>query len=102
MMLVFLAGIAPKEFLHDLFFDHHDTEEPILSKNDVVIGRKHAHCSFLTFEFAPFIVSEHQVIRFKEALEHVAAYRLPYYHCYYSQSSLTVSLRGPPIAGLVI
>ena len=48
-MFVFLAGIAPKEYMHELFFDHNDTNEAPLKKDEVVIGNKHLHCSFLHF-----------------------------------------------------
>ncbi len=100
-MLVFLAGIAPKEYLHTLFFDHHDTDEPVLDRDDIVIGKKHAHCSFLSFEFAPFIAGERQTFTFEEKLEHEASYLFPFYHCYYAHSSHTISLRGPPTATAV-
>src|ERR1035437_5477849 len=95
MLLVFLAGIAPKEYLHELFFHHHDTVEPILKKGEFVIHIKHTHCSFLSFQFGPFVASEEQVISFHEDANH-ADYLLPFYNCYYLNAFKVISLRGPP------
>ena len=95
MLLVFLAGIAPKEYLHDLFCDHHDTVDQLLKKGDFVIGEKHKHCSFLSFAFGPFVATDKHTIAFKE-LTHYTNYLLPSYSCYFFNANKVISLRGPP------
>ncbi len=95
MFLVFLAGVMPKEYLHGAFYDHEDVIHPIYKKGELVITKKHNHCSFLSFEFAPFLVTEPQHISFKDVV-HYAGYTLPVYACRYATEGRVVSLRGPP------
>ncbi len=85
----------PKEYIHDAFFDHDDDWHPIYKKGEVVITKKHNHCSFLSFEFAPFLAPEHHVITFRQPV-HFTGYILPVYTSYYTPPIRTVSLRGPP------
>jgi hypothetical protein len=95
MLVVFLVGVAPKEYLHDVLYHHTDTVDPVYKKGEVVISAKHIHCSFLGFAFAPFVGTEQQYLSFEE---------VPFYTCYlpqlyqyhYSSSHRVVSLRGPP------
>jgi hypothetical protein len=96
MFVVFLSGIMPKEYLHDAFFDHHDEVHPIYKKGEVVITVKHNHCSFLSFEFAPFLITEQQFLRFTESVVYTG-YLIPVYQYHYSTSPDVISLRGPPV-----
>ncbi len=97
MFVVFLVGIMPKEYIHDALFHHEDDMHPIYKKGEVVITKKHNHCSFLSFEFAPFLVAEHQFIKFKETVCYTG-YVLPVYTFHCTTSVNTLSLRGPPAA----
>jgi hypothetical protein len=96
LFLVFLAGIMPKEYIHEAFYDHEDDIHPVYKKGEVVITKKHNHCSFLSFEFAPFLAAERQYISFEEAIVYTG-YILPEYIYAYSPESELVSLRGPPV-----
>ena len=95
MLLVFLAGIAPKEYLHDLLFHHHDTVDAVLKKGEVVVGNRHNHCTFLSCQFGPYVAGEKQFISFKEPVAQTD-YVLPFYTCHFFNFSSVVSLRGPP------
>lgn len=96
MLAVFLVGVSPKEYLHEVLFHHHDTIHPIYKKGEIVITKKHIHCAFLGFVFAPFVATEKQYVSFKDIAVHIATYVLPVYHFYYSTLHKVVSLRGPP------
>ena len=96
MLVVFLVGVAPKEYLHDALFDHEDTEHPVYKKGEVVISNKHTHCSFLGFVLAPFVATEQQSLSFKEVTGHCTSYVLSGYHFNYSAVQADISLRGPP------
>ncbi|MCW3122461.1 MAG: hypothetical protein JWQ38_1953 [Flavipsychrobacter sp.] len=100
-MLIFLAGVMPKEYLHDALFNHHDTVDPVLKKGEVVISNKHTHCSFVGFAFGPFISTEKQLLCFEHSLKHVS-YPVLYYCSSYSSIHHTVSLRGPPELGYLL
>ena len=95
MLLVFMAGNMP-EYLHSLIYAHHDTIDLVFKPGKFVFEKKHIHCSFLNFEYAPFINTEKQVISFKEVAEH-NNYLLPIYFGYHFNTSKVISLRGPPV-----
>ncbi len=95
MLVVFLLGVAPKEYLHELLYDHEDTVHSIVKKGELVISDKHTHCSFLGFVFAPFLATEKQFLTFREMVVYTS-YLLPVYHCFSSSTHSIVSLRGPP------
>jgi len=95
MLVVFLLGVAPKEYLHELLYHHTDTVDPVYKKGEIVISHKHIHCSFLGFAFAPFIASEKQFLSFNEAPVYTN-YILPYYQCFSSSLHNVITLRGPP------
>ena len=97
MLVVFLAGVAPKEYLHDVLFHHHDTVHPVYKKGEVVISGKHTHCGFLGFVFAPYVASGTQSLSFSGPRYYSAAYVLPSYHFSYSSAHTAFSLRGPPV-----
>jgi len=96
LFMVFLAGIMPKEYIHEAFFDHHDDVHPVYKKGEVVITKKHNHCSFLSFEFAPFLAAEQQHISFRESVIYTG-YVLPVYVHTYAATYSVRSLRGPPV-----
>ena len=96
MIAVFFVGVAPKEYVHEVFFHHHDTVHPLYKKGEIVITPKHIHCEFLAFAFAPFIASAAQTLTFREVAVHVTAYILPSYRFTYSSEHHIASLRGPP------
>jgi len=98
MLSVFLVGVAPKEYLHEILYRHTDTVDPIYKKGEIVITPKHTHCSFLGFVFAPFTATEKQFISFKE-VSCYTSYVTPVYHYNYSSAHKVVSLRGPPCNG---
>jgi len=95
MLVVFLVGIAPKEYLHGLLYRHTDTVDPVYKKGEVVISGKHTHCSFLAFAFAPYIASEKQFLSFKEVPVYTK-YILSFYQYSFSSGHTDISLRGPP------
>ena len=96
MLVVFLVGVAPKEYLHDALFHHHDTVHPVYKKGELVIGSKHTHCGFLGFAFAPYVASEQQFISFNDVSIYTEGYLLPFYHFNYFSGHHVASLRGPP------
>ena len=96
MFVVFFAGIMPKEYIHDALFHHEDDVHPIYKKGEVVITVKHNHCSFLSFEFAPFLAPEHHFLTFTETVVYTG-YVLPVYTSYYTAATRALSLRGPPV-----
>jgi hypothetical protein len=95
MLLVFLAGVTPKEYLHTMFCRHHDTVDSVLKKGEFVIGNRHNHCTFLSFAFGPFVATDKQIISFKEVV-YYTDYLLPFYSRYYFNAHKVISLRGPP------
>jgi formylmethanofuran dehydrogenase subunit D len=95
MLVVFLIGVAPKEYLHELLYHHTDTVDPVYKKGEIVITAKHTHCSFLGFVFAPFVATEREYISFKEN-PGFTVYVQPAYKCHYVSSHQILSLRGPP------
>ena len=95
MLVVFLVGVAPKEYLHEILYHHTDTVDPVYKKGEFVIGSKHTHCSFLGFVFAPFVASEQQFLSFRD-IPFYTNYLLPAYCYLYSSGQSSVSLRGPP------
>ena len=96
MLFVFLAGIGPKEYIHELLFDHHDTVDLAVKKGDLVITGKHIHCSFLNFEFAPFLSAVQHTFLFSEPLLHIVYFSSAYSSYYFCTHRVT-SLRGPPV-----
>jgi len=96
MLFVFFLGVAPKEYIHDVLFHHHDTVHPLYKKGETVFTKKHIHCSFLGFVFAAYIATEKQTLSFQEIIVHATTYLLPAYHFYYSSEHHITSLRGPP------
>lgn len=96
MIVVFLVGVAPKEYLHEALFHHHDTVHPVYKKGEIVFTPKHIHCSFLGFAFAPYVASGKQFLSFKQVTVHTAGYLLPDYHFLYPSEHFVASLRGPP------
>lgn len=97
LFLVFLAGIMPKEYIHDAIFSHHDDVHPLYKKGEMVITKQHNHCSFLSFEFAPFLLPGVHVIKVKEPVVYTG-YVLPHYFSSYATPFFVVALRGPPSA----
>ncbi len=96
MLVIFLLGVAPKEYLHDALFHHEDTVHPVYKKGELVISNQHKHCSFLGFVFAPFVATEKHFLSFEEVVVHNEAYLLPVYFYKYVVAHAAVSLRGPP------
>ena len=97
MIAVFFVGVAPKEYVHEALFHHHDTIHPIYKKGEIVITPKHIHCNFLGFAFAPYVAADKQFISFEEITVHAANYLLPDYHFSNSSEHHVASLRGPPV-----
>ncbi len=98
MLVVFFVAVAPKEYLHEAFFHHHDTVHPAYKKGEIVITPKHIHCGFLGFAFAPYVSSPAQVLTFTQVAVHTTAYVLPSYQFSYSFAHHVASLRGPPVS----
>jgi len=96
MIAVFFVGVAPKEYVHEVLFHHHDTIHPVYKKGEIVITSKHIHCGFLGFVFAPYVASEKQFLSFKEIAVHTAKYLTPVNQFRYSSAHHVASLRGPP------
>jgi len=92
MIAVFFVGVAPKEYVHEVLFHHHDTVHPLYKKGEIVITPKHIHCDFLGFAFAPYIASAAQTLTFRKVTVHITSYVLPSY----SSGHHVASLRGPP------
>jgi hypothetical protein len=96
LFVVFLSGIMPKEYIHEAFFDHHDDVHPLYKKGEVVITKAHNHCSFLSFEFAPFLATQQHYFTFRETVVYTG-FLLPAYTCNYVAACDEHSLRGPPV-----
>src|ERR1700733_5671648 len=96
MLGVFFVVVAPKEYVHEVLFHHHDTVHPVYKKGEIVITSKHIHCGFLGFVFAPYVASENQFLSFKEIAVHTTKYLIPAYHFRCSSAHHVASLRGPP------
>lgn len=96
LFLVFLSGIMPKEYIHHALFDHEDDVHPIYGKGELVITKKHNHCSFLSFEFAPYVATYFQPIVFKKEVVY-NDYTSPIYTYTYSNIVHVRCLRGPPV-----
>jgi hypothetical protein len=96
MIAVFFVAVAPKEYVHEVLFHHHDTVHPVYKKGEIVFSSKHIHCGFLGFAFAPYVAAEKQVFSPKEVTVHSTNYLLPAYHFSYSSEHHVTSLRGPP------
>ena len=96
LLVVFLFGVVPPEYLHDIFANHHDGVDPILKKGQVVFMPKHTHCSFLGFEYAPFTVPE-QPFQFFETITHHTRWVNRNYYYTFSSRHQSLSLRGPPM-----
>lgn len=96
MLVVFLAGVMPKEYIHDLLFDHHDDVHPEYKTGEIVFTPKHNHCSFVAFVLAPFVKSEKQFLTFRKEFPVYTQYLLPRYYYSYTAASKVLSLRGPP------
>lgn len=95
MLLAFLAAIMPKELMHDALLHHHDDVHPIYKKGEVVYSPKHHHCSFLVFEFTPFVAQ--QVILFNAKLPTYYFVRPTIaYQNFECNLSIATLLRGPP------
>ncbi|NDC40120.1 MAG: hypothetical protein EBZ77_00960 [Chitinophagia bacterium] len=95
LLIVFLFGVVPPEYLHDIFANHHDGVDPILKKGQTVFLPKHTHCSYLGFEYAPFTVPEQPFLIF-EHTEHHTLWVACSYAFICSLRPSTLSLRGPP------
>jgi hypothetical protein len=96
MFIVFLAGVMPKEYLHDIIHNHHDAVHPIYKKGEVAITIKHNHCSFLNFEFAPFLKTEQQFLGFTQTISHTT-YVIPSWYFHYATPFSITASRGPPV-----
>lgn len=96
MLVVFLVGSTPPEYIHDIFVHHTDGVDPVLKKGEFALTVKHHHCSFLGFEFTPFISAENQVLFFEQN-SYSRAWNEPAGDCYFPSLYKLVSLRGPPI-----
>ena len=97
MLVIFLAGIMPKEYIHEALFEHEDTIHPNYKKGEIVITNKHTHCSFLGFVFAPFVATEKQFFKYADHIRHATVYILPDYNFKACTATVAGLLRGPPI-----
>jgi hypothetical protein len=97
MLVVFLLGVMPKEYLHGWLYQHTDTEHPIYKKGEFVIGDKHTHCQFLAFALAPFVATPFFVFQFRQAVVYTEN-SVQFYSYLFSVAHGAVSLRGPPVA----
>ncbi len=95
MLVVFLVGSTPPEHIHDLFAHHEDGVDPQLKDGQFVLMAAHHHCSFLGFEFTPFVTTETEYLFF-EHISHENTWLDVVYHFQFSASHKVISLRGPP------
>lgn len=95
MVVVFLAGVLPKQYLHDLLFHHRDTVHPLVKDGELIISGKHIHCSFLGFVFGPFVSSQRITLSFHGPLVHTSHFSVCYSYRYYCMLYVP-ELRGPP------
>src|ERR1043165_2782180 len=96
ILLVFVVGTMPKEYLHDLISDHVDTVHRDYKKGELEFSGNHKHCSFVGFAFAPYISAEKHFFSFEEVSVHINKYILPLYCFRYTTFSSVIALRGPP------
>ena len=99
LLVVFLAGVAPKEYLHTLFYHHSDTVHHEYKKGELSLGNKHTHCSFLGFVLAPFVASDPIYIPFRQ-VKFIGHYTLPIYKLDCQVYQRLQLLRGPPNTSL--
>ncbi|WP_105038560.1 hypothetical protein [Flavipsychrobacter stenotrophus] len=95
MLIVFLVGSTPPEYIHDLFANHQDEIDAPIVKGQAVMTPEHHHCSFLGFEFTPFVTTPHELLVF-EFITHENTWRPSFYYFNCSTGHQAVSLRGPP------
>lgn len=95
MLMVFMVASVPPEHIHDLFVHHKDGIDPILKKGEYVMMEKHHHCSFLSFEFTPFITAQADFLVF-EHISYEYSWEVPVYSYHFYSEHAVVSLRGPP------
>jgi hypothetical protein len=95
MLVVFLVGSTPPEYIHDIFVHHTEGIDPVLKKGETVMMTKHNHCSFLGFEFTPFITTDKEYLLF-EHITYLHSWSTPFYYFHFSSTHKVVSLRGPP------
>lgn len=97
LLVIFSAGVLPKELLHDLLYSHKDDVHHACGKGELVITEKHNHCKFLSFEVTAFVSPEPIYVAFAEKEEYNK------YVAYYdatepsTEAHYTCS-RGPPCA----
>jgi hypothetical protein len=85
----------PKELIHHALFDHEDDIHPLYGKGELVITKKHNHCSFLSFEYAPFIAPSTPTVVFTKLVVYTG-FVSSHYSFRYLSAVFTISGRGPP------
>lgn len=95
MLIVFLVGSTPPEYIHDLFAHHEDGIDPIVKKGQTAITPEHHHCSYLGFTFAPFVTTETEYLFF-EHISYGNTWLPSFYYFNYVTTHQATSLRGPP------
>ena len=94
-MVVFLIGILPKEYLHDVIFTHKDDVHPIYKKGELVFYKRHNHCTFVDYFLAHYIYSNRLFYIFKKYTQNID-YKTTYIVYPYYKTPKIVTLRGPP------
>ncbi|WPQ63066.1 hypothetical protein SIO70_32380 [Chitinophaga sancti] len=51
---VFTFNTTPREFIHQVFMDHHDTRDTPIPHDGLAFSIKHQHCKFLQIEPEPY------------------------------------------------
>ncbi|RFM34485.1 hypothetical protein [Chitinophaga silvisoli] len=51
---VFTFNTTPREFIHQVFMDHHDTKDAPVTHDGLAFSTKHTHCQFLHLEPEPY------------------------------------------------
>jgi len=97
LFVVFLVGVLPPEYIHHAIYDHEDDVHPLYGKGELVITKKHNHCSFLSFEYAPFLAPSHVVFVAKERAVYTGYIQSVYTFRFQTPERVS-STRGPPVA----
>ncbi|WP_343693828.1 hypothetical protein [Chitinophaga sp.] len=51
---VFTFNTTPREFIHQIFMDHHDTRDAPITHDGLAFSTSHQHCQFLHLEPEPY------------------------------------------------
>lgn len=95
LLLVFLAGITPRKYWHDIFADHKDVLTSANHSDDLQVGKSGFNCGWYNhLATSPF--TETEAIQLPEPLPVYQQYALSPFTSLYLSELTDQLLRGPP------